>query len=114
MDAYKGDFSLFCPALHVSSYQAFGKGEYSVRRLYAIYLMGIVLYFLHDGFWHGNSADAVIGLGRCHNIAACLVLQGFSNMYGIFLKVEVGQREGKEFAEAHTGIKKKLQSGVCA
>ena len=114
MNAYKGDFSLFRSSFHVSSYQAFGKGEYSVRRLYTVYLMYIVLCFLHNGFRHGNSANTIVCFGWCHNIAACLVLQGFSNIYGIILKVKVCQREGEKFAETHTGIEKKLQGCVCA
>ena len=76
--------------------------------------MGIVLYFMHDGFRHGNGAYAVVCFGWRHNIAACLVLQGFSNIYGIILKVKVCQREGEKFTETHTGIEKKLQGRVCA
>ncbi len=71
IDMYKRDSSLFSP---ISPYQAFGEGECPVRRLYTVYFMGIVLYFLHNGFRHGNGAYAVVGFGWRHNIAACLVL----------------------------------------
>ena len=74
MDAYKGDFSLFRSALHIATDKALCKSEYSVGRLYAVYFVGVVHYFLHDCFRHGNGADAVVGFGWCHNIAACLVL----------------------------------------
>ena len=66
--------SFFCSTLHIAPDKTLCECEYSVRRLYAIYLMGIVCQFLHNCFWHGNSADAVIGFRRCHNIATCLVL----------------------------------------
>ena len=108
MDAYKRDAGFFCPTLHITADKALSKGEYPVRWFYAVYLMGIVLYFMHDGFRHGNGAYAVISFGRCYNIAACFVLQGFGNIYGIILKVEVFQCKGEKFAKAHTGIEKKL------
>lgn len=74
MDAYKRDAGFFCPTLHIATDKAFGKGEYPVRRLYTVYLLCIALYFLHNGFRHGNGAYAVVGFGWRHNIAACFVL----------------------------------------
>ena len=69
MDAYEGYVSFFCSALHIATDKALCKCEYPVRWHYTVYFMGIMLYFFHDCFRHGNSADAVIGLGRCYNIA---------------------------------------------
>ena len=108
MDTYKRDAGFFCPTLHIATDKAFCKGKCPIRQLDTIYLIGIVLYFLHNGFRHGDGAYPVVGLGWCHDIATCLVLQGFSNIYGIILKVEICQREGEKFTETHTGIEKKL------
>ena len=74
MDAYKRDAGFFCPALHIATDKALGKGKCPVRWLYAIYLMSIVFYLFHNGFRHGNGAYAVVCFGWRHNIAACFVL----------------------------------------
>ena len=55
-----------------------------------------------------------VSLGWRYNIATCLVLQGFGNLYSICLKVKVCQCEGEKLAKTHAGIEKKLQGGVCA
>lgn len=114
MDAYKGDIGFFRSTLHIATDKALGKGEYPIRWLYAVYFMSIFLYFLHNGFRHGNGAYTIVCFGRCHNIAVCPVLQGFGNIYSIIRKIEVCQREGEKFTETHTGIEKKLQGCVCA
>lgn len=114
MDAYERDSGFFRSALHVPTDKAFCKGEYPVRRLYSVYFVGIVLYLLHDGTWHGDCTNAVASLGRRDNIAACLVLQGFGDLYGIFFKVQVCQCEGEEFPKPHTRVEKQFQGCTCA